>query len=74
MFHIHYYISSPDGILTVQIYIGPYLFYEFSFTRREAFHELVKALNQVDEEVNPESHSELKWKPAIIHAVIDALK
>jgi hypothetical protein len=73
MFFIHYFLDSPDGILTTKIMLGAYCFESLSFSRREAFHDLRLAIDSADDQVNPDLCPEKDWPPAIYKAVFDAL-
>lgn len=74
MFYAHYFMSSPDGILIVQVYVGGYLFQEYTFTRKEFFHSLVTALTQADRDLNQQCYSEENWSPELIKTIIDATR
>ncbi|MFA5078829.1 MAG: hypothetical protein WC541_05020 [Dehalococcoidia bacterium] len=73
MFRVHYFLSSPEGYLTVELYVGPYLLNRWVFTERRAFHGIAAALHEADRQINPEGYPETAWSPELTQAVIDAL-
>jgi hypothetical protein len=74
MFYAHYYLTSPESVLVIQVYSGAYLLYEFVFSQKETFNQLVQVLNQVNNDINPQEHPEDSWSPEMISAVFKALK
>jgi len=74
MFYAHYFMSSPDGILIVQVYAGGYLFQEYTFTRKELYHSLISTLTQIDRDINPQCYSEENWSPELTKFIIDATR
>lgn len=73
MFRVHFYFTSPEGFLIVELYAGPVILNRWVLNRREMFHEMVSTLNDADRQIYPEGYPETSWSPEMTQAVIKAL-
>ncbi len=71
MIYCHYFQSSPDSTLLVEVYIDGKRLLQIATSQRKTYHEIVKAMTAVDREVNFDKYPEDQWSAGLLKAMID---